>query len=254
MAEESAADAAQCTLSQEEIQHLADAFNFLYHGLKEAQQRFANLAAQDGGRDGAIHALEYVIKFFTCLEQTGVYPLIVRDGVHAPLARLFDDLMSLDNGMVSAMLLPKKKRGRARASGAYDGLKGIAVFTVRRLASTGVSLPEARKMVASKLAEQDVRPARKGSMHGSGLFSERTLRKWQEDIGFNDTSTDTLTRLEGAHVKEVLGGLGLSALPTGLTADDLLLQNQSIPVADLRRAYLDQLTAFVASTRGQETT
>jgi hypothetical protein len=88
MAEGSAADAAQCVLSHEEIQHISDAFNFLYHGLREAKSRFEDPVADDAGRDAAIHALEYVLKFFTVLHETGVYPLIVNDGVHAPLARL----------------------------------------------------------------------------------------------------------------------------------------------------------------------
>jgi hypothetical protein len=154
MAEESAADAARCVLTQEEIHHISDAFNFLYHGLREAKSRFENPVAHDGGRDGAIHALEYVLKFFTVLERTEVYPLIVRDGVHAPLARLYSDLMSLDDGMVSAMIAPIKKRGRARASAAYDALKGIAAFTVRRLTATGIRPLEARKLVASELAKR----------------------------------------------------------------------------------------------------
>lgn len=251
MAEESAV-AGQCALSREEIQHISDSFNFLYHGLKEAKRRFENPAAEDGGRDGAVHALEYVLKFFTALERNGVYPLIVRDGVQAPLARLLGDLESLDDGLVSAMLVPKKKSGRARANVFYDGIKGIAVFTARRLTATGIPPAEARKRVASELATLGIRPARKGSDDGSGRFSERTLRKWQDDIGANVTATDTLTQLEAAHLEEVLKGFGLSVLPAGSTADDLL--RQRCEGADLQRAYLVKLGAYIARTRSQETT
>jgi hypothetical protein len=252
MAEGSAADAAQCVLSNEEIQHISDAFNFLYHGLREAKSRFKNPVAGDAGRDGAIHALECVLKFFTVLHETGIYPLIVSHGVHAPLVRLFDDLRSLGDGMVSALLAPVKGPGRARASGSYDALKGVVGFTVRRLTASGVSAPEARKKVASELAKQGIRPARKGSKHGSGQFSERTLRKWQEDIGLNKTTTDKLTQLEAAHLQEVLKSFGITTLPTGSTADDLL--RQRFGAGDLQRAYLGRLTAYIASTRSQETT
>jgi hypothetical protein len=252
MGKESAEDAAQHVLSEQEIRDLSDAFNFLYHGLKEAKQRFENRTVCDNGRDGAVHALEYILKFFTVLERAGVYPFIIRDGVHAPLARLFDDLMSLDNGRVPPMLLPKKKSGRARASATYDGLKGIAVFTVRRLEATGLGLTEARKIVADELARAGIRPARKGSRHGSGLVSERTLRDWSDDIDLNETAKKVLGRLEAAFLREVLDGLELPALPTGSTPDDRLLQ--SYPTKGLRRAHLAKLTEYLARMRSQETT
>ena len=101
-------------LTPEEVQHISDAFNFLHHGLREATGRFERSGAQDGGRDGVIHALECVLKFFTVIERTGSYPFIVAEGVHAPIARLFDALMSLDDGKVSLLLAPKKGSGRAR--------------------------------------------------------------------------------------------------------------------------------------------
>jgi hypothetical protein len=222
----------------------AEALNFLWEGLREAKRRFQS--GQDAGRDGAIHALETVVKFLA------LFGPVHREALHAPLARLFDDLMSLGDGKASAMLTPTKKRGRARASGAYDALKGIAVFTVRCLAATGVGLPDAREMVAARLADVGVRPARKGSGEGSGRFSERTLRKWQYDIGFNTTATDTLKLAESEHLAEVLSALGLSVLPAGSTADDLLLQRY--PAAELQRAYLTRLTLYIADTRSQETT
>jgi hypothetical protein len=134
-------------LSEEEISQMRDVFNFLYHGLRKAKQRF-NSDVQNGGRDGAVHALEYVLKFFDALQRTGIYPLILAEALNAPLSRLCDDLMSLDDGKVSVMLKPKKTRGRARGSTFYEGLKAIAVFTVRRLEATGMQPTDARKAVA----------------------------------------------------------------------------------------------------------
>ena len=107
-------------------------------------------------------------------------------------------------------------------------------------------------MVTTKLAEIGIRPARKGSDKGSGEFSERTLRKWQDDIAINETARDTLTQLNAAHIQEVLDEFGLSALPAGTTADELMIQH--FEPAELRRAHLAKLSAWIASIRGQETT
>jgi hypothetical protein len=221
-----------------------EAFSLLWEGLREAKRRFRT--GQDTGRGGAIHALETVVKFL------GLFDPVRREALHAPLARLFDDLMSLDDGKISAMLAPKKKSGRARASGFYDGMKGLAVFTVRRLAATGMTFPDARRMVAAALAEAGFRPARKGSAEGAGEFRGRTLRKWQEDIGANETATNALRLLETAHVTEVLSHFGLPTLPAGFTVDNLLLQHCS--PAELQHAYIVKMAAFIANTRGQETT
>lgn len=222
----------------------AEAFNLLWEGLREAKPRFQS--GQDAGRDGATHALETVVKFL------GRFDPVRKEALLAPLARLFDDLLSLDNGMTPAMLAPKKKSGRARASGAYEVMKAVAVFTVQRLAATGMRVPDARKMVAGKLAEIGIRPARKGYRDGPGEFSERTLRKWQEDIGFSETATGAFKQLEAGHLQEVLEGFGLPTLPAGSTADALLLQHFS--PAHLRSAWLDKMTRYLAITRSQETT
>jgi len=217
----------------------ADALNFLWEGLREAKQRFQS--GQDAGRDGAIHAVETVVKFL------GLFDPVRKEALHAPLARLFDDLMSLNDGMASAMLVPKKKSGRARASGAYNVMKAVAVFTVQRLAAIGMRVRDARKMVAGKLASIGIRPARKGDRDGPGEFSERTLRKWRDDIGINETATAALAELEAGHLQEVLEGFGLSALPAGSTVDSLLLQR--FPPADLRSAWLVKMTHYIANTR-----
>jgi hypothetical protein len=223
---------------------LAEALQILWRELREAKQRFQS--GQDAGRDGAIHALETIVKFL------GLFDTVRDEALHAPLARLSSDLMSLDDGTASAMLTPRRRRGRARASSFYDATKGVAVFTVQRVAATGITYPNARRMVATKLAEIGVRPARKGSDKGTGEFSERTLRKWQDDVAMNETARDTLTLLEAGHIQEVLEIIGLSALPSGTTADELMIRH--FEPAELRRGYLAKLSAFITRIRGQETT
>jgi hypothetical protein len=235
------------TLSPQEIVHIANALNFLFHSLKNAKRLFENPAAQNGGREGAVHALEHVLKFFEILKRTELYPLILDEGLHAPLVRLYADLISLDDGNVSAMLRTKRKRGRALASGSYSALKGMVVFTVQRLESTGMDLDNARNTVAKALAKQSIRPTR-----GTGRVDARTLRKWQDDIGTNATATETLQEMEAEYQRRVISELGLSALPNGSTADDML--RERFPVTELRLRHLDKLARYIAMTRSQETT
>jgi hypothetical protein len=223
-------DQSQNSLSTEQIAALNAAFDFLYAGLREAKQRFET--GDDAGRDKAIHALEVIIKFLS-----DWFEPVQAEVLQAPLARLFDDLMSLDDGKVSALLKPKLQSGRARASGAYDALKGIAVFTVRRLEATGLRPIDARKKLASTLNKLNVRPARKGSAGGTGQISERTLREWQEriaaDVGCHTTAAKTLRDAEEAHLQEVIAGVGLSALPAGATPDGLL--SSKLSATEIRR-------------------
>src|SRR6476646_7993924 len=91
--------------------------NLFWEELREAMQQFKS--GSNGGREGAIHALEIVMKFL------GQFDVVRDEALNAPLARLWNDLMSLDEGMVSPMLRPKKKSGRARADSFYDGMKAI---------------------------------------------------------------------------------------------------------------------------------
>jgi hypothetical protein len=203
---------------------LQEALGFLFRGLTEAKKRFEE--ADNSGRDGVIDAVETILKFLLFLQS---------NGLEAPFARLCADLMALDDGEVSPLLAPKKKAGRARANALYDGLKGVAVFTVRRLAATGIGIRDARRMVANELARCGVRPARKGAKNAAhtpeaGRFSERTLRKWQEDIGINKTAADTLRQLEDAWQEEQL----------------------KIGSTDLRRLLLERLAAFVTAIRAAE--
>jgi hypothetical protein len=227
---------------------ITQAFDFLFLGLREAKRVFET--GDDAGREGAIHAVEIVIKFLSRFD------LVKSESLHAPLARLFTDLMALNDGVASTMLKPKARSGRARSSGAYDALKGIAVFTVRRLEATGMQPVEARKTVASTLDKLNVRPARKGSDGGTGQITERTVRTWEgqiaADVGCHTVPAQTLKEAEEKNIEEVVTGIGLSGLPEDSTPDKLLLPRYAIK--DLRRFYLDRLANYVENTRSAETT
>jgi len=227
---------------------ITQAFDLLFSGLRDAKRLFET--GSDAGREGTIHAVEVVIKFLS------VFDLVKSESLHAPLARLFTDLMALNDGVASTMLKPNAISGRARASGAYDALKGITVFTVRRLQATGMRPVDARKAVASTLDKLNVRPARKGSTGGTGQISQRTLRNWEEritaDVGCHTTAAKTLHEAETEHTRQVVAGAGLSTLPADSTPDELLLSR--IPIARFRRFYLDRLITYVTKTRSAETT
>ncbi len=143
--------------------------NVLLSSLGEAKRRFD--AVDDGRalRDASLHALDSVIQFLM------LFPRVHAEGLVTPLARLFGDLKSLDDGAIHPMVEPMTKIGRAPAGGFYDHLKGIAVFVVRRLEASDMSLPRAREAVAKELNKLEVRPARSGSREGSGRFTSRTI-------------------------------------------------------------------------------
>lgn len=227
---------------------ITQAFDFLFSGLRDAKSLFET--GDDAGHEGVIHAVEIVIKFLSLFDP------VKSESLHAPLARLFSDLMALDDGVASKMLVPKSRSGRARASGAYDALKGIAVFTVWRLQATGMQPVDARKAVASTLDKLKVRPARKGSAGGMGQITERTLRNWEEqiaaDVGCHTAAAKTLKEAEAEYEREVVTRVGLSGLPGDCTPDRLLLSRY--PIKLLRDSYLARLATYVQKTRSAETT
>jgi hypothetical protein len=208
--------------SAAELAALAAAFNQLYVGLEKATIQFAE--HDDAGRSGVIAALETVLRF---LQQSSV---ISSHGLIMPLARLHSDLLALDDGNLSALLSPKPRSGRARASGFYDGLKGLAVFTVQALITPSMRRVDARKLVARRLNELGISPARKGSKHPSGKITERTLREWQEyiaaDVGLRSSAAQTFREAQTEFQK------------ANFTAAELL----------------DRLSVYVKATRGAETT
>jgi hypothetical protein len=76
---------ASSSLSLQQIEAISRAFDFLFNGLREARCRFES--GNESGRDGAIHALETVLKFLSHFEPTHA------EAPHSPLVALFDALM-----------------------------------------------------------------------------------------------------------------------------------------------------------------
>jgi hypothetical protein len=235
---------------EEEWRNILDALDSLYDGLREAKALFDDVSPDTHkGREGAIHALETVLKFLSRWQP------ILDEALQTPLARLFNDLMALDKNNVSPMLKPTPRSGRAPASAMYESLKGSAAYTVKRLESTGLTIPEAHTLVAKELNKVGMRPARAGADGGDNVFSERTIRKWCEDVsadvGCRGEAAQTKALLEDRFVSEVLKGLGLANLPEGQTPDSLLADQD---VCSLRRIFLEQMTFAAEEIRAGETT
>src|SRR5262249_39104341 len=146
------------------------AFDFLYGGLRDAKKLFE--AGDNAGRDGAIHSLEVLLKFLSQFQP------VLDEGLNAPLAALFNALLSLDDGSVLPILKSVPVRGRSRGSAFRDSLKGAAAFTVTRLRATGLSVPDARGDVARVFRDARVTT-------GRGRYpaiTSRTVRGWCEEV------------------------------------------------------------------------
>jgi len=147
-----------------------EAFNKLYAGLVKAKQQFET--GGNGGREGAIHAIETVLMF---LESSSIFR---SHGLHAPLVFLLDSLMNLDDGVVQPILQPVRHSGRGRVSAVRESFKGVVAFTVDRLCATGLPVDEARKLVARTLQQAGL-VAERGRYRA---VTERTVRGWCEDV------------------------------------------------------------------------
>ncbi len=159
----------QGTASQE-LHLLYAAFNFLYDGLRDAKRLFE--AGDGAGREGAIHALETMLKFLSRFQP------VLDEGLDAPLVRLFDALMNLDDGAVQPLLQHVPHRGGARASALRESMIGVAAFAVNRLCAAGLSAPEAYAFVARTLQAEGVTAAR-------GRFRQvtvSTVRAWCDNV------------------------------------------------------------------------
>jgi hypothetical protein len=195
--------------SSEDVAALNAAFDFLYGGLRDAKKLFDT--GDKGSREGAIHALEILLKFLSRFQP------VLDQGLNAPLIALFNALLSLNDGNVLPMLKPVPPRGRSRASGIRDSLRGAAAFTVTRLCATGRSAPDAHADVA------------------------RTVRGWCEevaaDIGRCGEAAQTFDLLEKQ-----------CPVVEGAEPADI----EGAERADIRRAYLDSLKNLINNLRGSE--
>jgi hypothetical protein len=145
-----------------------EAFEYLLSGLREAKSS----SGDEAGREGAIHALETVIKFL------GLFQPVLDEGLHASLATLLDGLLGLKDGAVSPLLKPIPHDGRPRASALRESLIGGAAFAVDGLCAAGLPASEAHGLVASVLRAEGVTAAR-------GRFPEitaNTVRVWCDNV------------------------------------------------------------------------
>jgi hypothetical protein len=152
-------------------------------------------------------------------------------GLHAPLVALFDALLSLDDGKLLPLLVPKKKPkgGRARASALRASLIGVSVFTVNRLIETGMLAPAAQKAVAQKLKISGIKSAR-----GAGTISARTVRGWCE------------------HVSEDVGRHSEAAQTYDFLITDPEAVTDGLAPSQARTVLLDRLGALTKKIRAQE--
>jgi hypothetical protein len=145
----------------------SDLTSFL-DGLLAANRLFEK--GNDGGRLGAIEALNAVWKF--------LHPILGTHDHRQPIVALLNALTSLDEGTVLPMLDPKEAGpGRRPASAARNCAKGMAVATVARLQEAGMETGAYRR-VAKICREAGFTPGRGRNPH----VTERTLIGWKEEI------------------------------------------------------------------------
>jgi hypothetical protein len=205
--------------SSEHIIALNAAFNFLYGGLRDARKQFET--GDNGGREGAIHAVEILLKFLSRFQP------VLDEGLNAPLISLFNALLSLDDGTVEPLLKPVPARGRSRASAIRDSLKGAAAFTVMRLRAAGQRAPDAYRDVARVCHDAGVKAAR-------GQYpkiTRRTVRGWCAEV-----AADVGRRGEAAQALKLL------------EADNA----ENAEATDKRPYYLDKLAKLIRKLRASD--
>jgi hypothetical protein len=200
-----------------ESQHLVE----LCQTLREANDLFRK--GKKGGREGAIHALEGTLRFYTTV------PGIGPEGLNAPLLRLFDAMMALDDGETKPILKAERIRGRHRLSGFSETQIGAAVFTVRKLQETGLPLSEAEHAVAREMALTGAVKSRGSDRQ----ITARTIRGWCErvdqDVGRHGQAAQTFDLLEAE-----------------VTNPEKLSGNEG------KLFWLERLRSVIARTRGNE--
>jgi hypothetical protein len=145
----------------------SDLTSFL-DGLLAANRLFEK--GNDGGRLGAIEALNAVWKF--------LHPIPGTHDHRQPIVALLNALTSLDEGDVLPLLAPAKRTGRHPASVARNCAKGMAVATAARLQEAGMGAGESYRRVAKICREAGFAPGRGRNPH----VTERTLIGWKEEI------------------------------------------------------------------------
>ena len=187
----------------------------LFRRLRASSSKFEE--APDGGRPEAIRALRATLAFLV-----DAFPDVVDAGnLQQPLAHLLDALVALDTGHKSALLEPKKKRGRAIESPGFRNAMGMVAAFVHLLMKYGIDdaasrgdltrVKDVRGRVAKVAREVGLRPAR-----GSGEMTERTVREWCERVAAAPKSAPERVMydqlIESAHPGEMDGAEQLKTL------------------------------------------
>jgi hypothetical protein len=189
--------------------------------LRDARKLFET--GDNAGREGATHALEILLKFLSRFQP------VLDEGLNAPLTSLFNALLGLNDGMALPLLKPVSVRGRSRASGIRESLKGAAAFTVARLRATRRAAPDAHADVVQVLRDAGLTAAR-GSYP---KITTRTVRGWCQEVAKDIERRGQAAQTFGLMEKECL--VGENAEPAGI-----------------RRYYLKNLAKLILAMRGSE--
>src|SRR5262249_42454676 len=139
--------------SAEDLQALNSALAPLFSQLRDAHREFECHGASD--RNALVLALGAFWKFIYRFKAP------YEDRLMAPILRLMDALVMLDQGLVEPVVASVRRRsGRAPASHAHASLKGLAAATVQLLLQSGIPLKEARQRVAKHLTGLGVQAER----------------------------------------------------------------------------------------------
>jgi hypothetical protein len=162
------------------------------NSLTSRQERMADLVndliaanisfptGSNGGRKAVIIALKATIRHFTEIREIGPR------GLNTPLVKLLDALMALEEGETKPLLRAARKSGRPRMSHFDQSMVGHAVFVVRQLQKTGMSLHEAQDAVAKTMRSSGARKSR----GRDPTITRRTIALWcqrvAEDVARRD--------------------------------------------------------------------
>jgi len=167
------------SIGASELETLNLGLRFLFALLREARRQFDQEG--DNGRLGAFTALGALWRFVTLFE----VPLA--ESLQVPILQLQDALVGLNQNLVSPIVEPNPRHGRAPSSQTHATLKGLAAGTVKRLVEMGLSSRDAQHAVANRLDKLGIRPER-----GSGKVTSATVRNWchevSTDVGRHGTS------------------------------------------------------------------
>lgn len=204
-------------IGPDQLAHLNEALHWLFGELRDAAEH--HRSGDNGGRDGAFHAIKAVTAFLM------LFRSVNKKGLQAPLALLANALTALDHNTVEPMMKPVPRPGRAPASSGRQSLKGVAAYVVRQLQDVGIDRTTACKDVAAQLVACDVRPDR-----GSGKITHRTIREWCDAI-----SADVGRRGDDRQ-----------------TFDGMLAGNKRLPRKKARQLLLARLASIARQTRARE--